>query len=388
MQVPAVPRERLVPIIVATAMLMENIDASVLATSLPAIAADLGASPIHLKLAVTSYLLALAIFIPASGWLADRFGARTIFRLAMFVFAVGSVGCAQSVDIATLVASRVVQGIGGAMMVPVGRLVVLRTVDRSDIVNALAWLTIPAMMGPIIGPPLGGFITETFHWRWIFWINIPIAVIGIVLATIYVPDVRGDKRTRFDAVGFFLVGPGLATFLTGATVAGLGLLPTSQVLALMVTGAVLLALYVRHALRVDAPIIDLRLLKRPAFRASVGGSFLFRIGVGATPFLLPLMLQAGFGYDPFSSGMTTFAASIGAVLMKAFASPILRRFGFKRVLVANGLFASCFIALPGLFTPATPWILMIGLLLSAGSSAPCSSPASTPSPMQTCPTRC
>ena len=210
MQVPAVPRERLVPIIVATAMLMENIDASVLATSLPAIAADLGASPIHLKLAVTSYLLALAIFIPASGWLADRFGARTVFRLAMFVFAVGSVGCAQSVDIATLVASRVVQGIGGAMMVPVGRLVVLRTVDRSDIVNALAWLTIPAHDRARSSARRSAASSPTrFHWRWIFWINIPIAVIGIVLATIYVPDVRGDERTRFDALGFFLVGPGL-----------------------------------------------------------------------------------------------------------------------------------------------------------------------------------
>ena len=362
----ALPPQRLVPLIVATALFMENLDSTVLATSLPAIATDLGENPIHLKLALTSYLLALAIFIPASGWLADRFGSRTIFRLAMGVFALGSIGCGFSSDIGTLVAARVVQGMGGAMMVPVGRLVVLRTVDRSQIVDALAWLTIPALIGPIMGPPVGGFITTYLNWRWIFWINIPVAVVGIVLASIHIPNIREEVRRRFDTLGFLLVGPGLAAFLTGATLAGLDLLPVSGVIGLMVGGFLLLVLYVRHALRAEHPLIDLRLLQMPTFRASVTGGFMFRVGVGATPFLLPLLLQAGFGYDAFRSGLTTFAAGIGSLVMKIVASPILRRFGFKRVLVINAVISAVFVAAPGLFGPNTPVILMIIVLVLGG----------------------
>lgn len=362
----ALPPERLVPLIVATALFMENLDSTVLATSLPAIAKDLGENPIHLKLALTSYLLALAIFIPASGWLADRFGARTIFRLAMGIFAAGSIGCGFSSDIASLVAARVLQGMGGAMMVPVGRLVVLRTIDRSQIVDALAWLTIPALIGPIMGPPVGGFITTYLNWRWIFWINIPVAAVGIVLATIHIPDIREEVRTRFDTIGFLLVGPGLAASLTGATLAGLGLLPGYGVAGLIIGGLLLLAIYVRHALKAEAPLIDLRLLRLPTFRASVTGGFLFRVGVGATPFLLPLLLQAGLGFDAFHSGLTTFAAGVGALVMKIVASPILRRFGFRKVLVINAVISSIFVAAPGLFGPNTPMVLMTALLVMGG----------------------
>lgn len=363
---PALPRERLVPLIVATAMFMENLDSTVLATSLPAIALDLGENPIHLKLAVTSYLLALAIFIPASGWVADRLGARLVFRIAIAVFAAGSIGCGFAHDMTGLIAGRVVQGIGGAMMVPVGRLVVLRSIDRSDLVNALAWLTVPGMLGPVLGPPLGGFITTYFHWRWIFWVNIPIAVLGIVLVTLFIPDVRGDERTRFDTLGFALVGPGLATFLTGATVAGLGLLPTAQVAVLIGVGAILLAGYTVHALRTETPIIDLRMFRLASIRASIASAFPFRVAVGAVPFLLPLMLQVAFGLDPFQSGLTTFMSSIGALLMKAFATPILRRWGFRRALTVNAVTAAVFIAMPGLFTPSWPWPLVMGLLLVGG----------------------
>nr|WP_245422023.1 DHA2 family efflux MFS transporter permease subunit [Alsobacter soli] len=354
------------PLIVATALFMENLDSTVLATSLPAIARDLGENPIHLKLALTSYLLALAIFIPASGWLADRFGARTVFRLAMGVFAAGSIGCGFSTDIGSLVAARVLQGMGGAMMVPVGRLVVLRTIDRSQIVDALAWLTIPALLGPILGPPVGGFITTYLNWRWIFWVNVPIAALGIVLATLHIPNVREEERRPFDMIGFVLVGPGLAAFLTGATLSGLGLIPASGVVGLIVGGFLLLVLYVRHALKAPAPLIDLRLLSLPTFRASITGGFLFRVGVGATPFLLPLLLQAGFGYDAFRSGLTTFAAGIGSMAMKLVASPILRRFGFRRVLVLNAVISSIFVAAPGLFGPSTPVVLMIAILVTGG----------------------
>ena len=186
------PLRILVPLIVACALFMENLDATVLSTALPAIARDLHQSPIQLKLALTSYLLTLAVFIPASGWVADRFGTRIVFRLAILIFALGSALCGFANSIGTLVAARAFQGIGGAMMVPVGRLVILRTIPRSEFVGALAWLTMPALLGPVMGPPVGGFITTYFHWRWIFWINLPIAVLGIVLATLFIPNVRGE----------------------------------------------------------------------------------------------------------------------------------------------------------------------------------------------------
>ncbi|MFZ4532058.1 MAG: DHA2 family efflux MFS transporter permease subunit [Alsobacter sp.] len=365
-RLPSLPHDRLVPLIVATALFMENLDATVLSTSLPAIAVDLGESPIHLKLALTSYLLALAIFIPASGWVADRFGARPVFCASMLVFAAGSIGCALSTGIGSLVVARVLQGMGGALMIPVGRLVVLRSVDRRDLVNALAWLTIPALMGPIMGPPVGGFITTYFDWRWIFWINVPIAAIGVALALAYIPDIRETERVRFDRVGFLLVGPGLAAFLTGATLAGLDLVPVWGIVALMVAGAALLCLYVVHALRVPDPLIDLRLLALPTFRASLAGGFVFRVGIGASPFLLPLLLQVGLGMNAFASGLTTFAAGVGAITMKLAAAPILRRFGFRRVLIVNAVLSAASVAAPALFGAGTPTLVMLAVLLVGG----------------------
>ncbi len=367
---PAAPLRvsRKVPLIVATALFMENIDASVLSTSLPEIARDLAANPIHLKLALTSYLLALAVFIPASGWAADRFGARLLFRLAIIVFAAGSISCGMADSLGGLVAARVLQGIGGAMMVPVGRLIVLRATPRAGLVGALAWLTVPALLGPVLGPPLGGFITTYFDWRWIFWINIPIAVLGLVLVTLYIPDVRAEEQRRFDALGFALLGPGLAATLTGATLAGLGLVPGAQVLALCIGGATLLALYVRHALRHPAPLLDLRLLALPTFRANVLGGTLFRVGAGALPFLLPLLFQLGFGLTPFQSGMMTFVSGVGAIIMKFAAQPILDRFGFRRVLLVNALVAALFILLPATFSPALPAWLMMAMLFAGGLS--------------------
>src|SRR5690606_29206240 len=205
----------LLPLIVACALFMENLDSTVLATSLPAIARDFGVSPIDLKLAMTSYLLTIAIFIPASGWVADRFGARSVFRLAITLFTLGSICRGLSSSIPEIVASRVLQGIGGAMMVPVGRLVILKSVSKAELVGALAWLTVPALIGPVVGPVVGGFITTYFDWRWIFWINVPIGVLGIVLATLFIPDIRGEERVRFDFLGFLLTSFGIAGFITG-----------------------------------------------------------------------------------------------------------------------------------------------------------------------------
>ena len=347
---------------------MENLDATVLATSLPAIAKDLAANPIHLKLALTTYLLAMAVFIPASGWMADRFGAKNVFRAAMVVFAAGSIACALSTGLWSLVGARILQGIGGAMMAPVGRLIVLRTIPKSEIIGAIAWLTVPALVGPVLGPPLGGFITTYFDWRWIFWINIPVALAGLALITRYIPDVREEGTREFDLTGFLLIGPGLSLFLTGATLMGLDIVSQATVWTLTLLGAALLAIYVRHAYRAPVPIIDLRLLKVPTYRAGVVGGFLFRLGLGAGPFLLPLLFQFGFGMTAFQSGMMTFATGVGAMFMKTQAATILRRWGFKRVLIVNALIASVFTAIPALYTDATPTLLITGLFLIGGLS--------------------
>ena len=352
--------------IIATALFMENMDGTVLATSLPAIARDLHQDPIILKLALTSYMLTLAVFIPASGWVADKFGARTVFCSAIGVFTLGSILCGAAWSLPTLIAARSFQGLGGAMMVPVGRLVLLRSVDKSEMVDALAYLTVPALLGPVIGPPLGGFITTYFHWRWIFWINVPIGAIGVLLSLRYIANIKELNVGKFDFVGFVLSGLGLLTFIFGLTVIGRGLLPEPLVIAFIVGGAILLALYVLHARREPDAILDLRLLKIPTFFAGVVGGFLFRIGIGALPFLLPLLLQIGFGLTPFQSGSLTFASAAGAMAMKFSASAVLRRFGFRLVLIAVGTLSAVFLASYGFITASTPTWLILAVLLAGG----------------------
>ncbi len=360
------PSALLTALIIATALFMENMDGTVLATSLPAIASDLHQDPIVLKLALTSYMLTLAVFIPASGWVADKLGARTVFCSAIVVFTFGSILCGASNSLGTLIAARTFQGLGGAMMVPVGRLVLLRSVEKSDMVNALAYLTVPALSGPVVGPPLGGFITTYFHWRWIFWINVPIGLLGLGLSLKYIHNIREFAVARFDFKGFLLSGIGLLSLIFGLTVIGRTLVPVPAVLALIFGGATLLALYVRHARREPEAILDLGLLKIPTFFAGVVGGFLFRIGIGAIPFLLPLLLQVGFGLTPFESGSLTFAAAAGAMLMKFSASAILKRFGFRPVLIYNGVISAAFLASYGLVTAGTPHGLLIAALLAGG----------------------
>jgi EmrB/QacA subfamily drug resistance transporter len=360
------PPHRLVPLIVAVALFMENMDSTVIATSLPAIAADLGTSPLALKLAMTSYLLSLAIFIPASGWTADRFGARNVFAGAIAVFILGSIGCAFANSLEGFVVARIVQGMGGAMMTPVGRLVVVRTIDKREFVNAMAWLTTPALIGPVIGPPLGGFITTYASWHWIFIINVPIGLAGIFLVARYIDPVREEHVEPFDGVGMVLAGLGVAGLAFGLSVAGLDLWPWWVVTALVAGGAVFMTAYVLHARRVKAPVLDFSLFRIPTFRASVIGGFLFRVGIGALPFLLPLMLQTGFGLNPFQSGLVTFAAAVGAIGMKFFAGPLIKRFGFRTILVSNALIAAMFLAACAFFTPATPMAVIVIVLLIGG----------------------
>ncbi len=345
---------------------MENLDSTVLSTSLPAIAASLHEDPISLKLALTSYLLSLAVFVPISGWVADKYGARTVFMAAIAVFTGGSMLCGQSHSLPEFVVFRMVQGLGGAMMVPVGRLVILRSVPKSELISSLAWLTIPALLGPVIGPPLGGFITTYFNWRWIFYVNVPIGALGLFLTWNFITNVMEAHTPPLDKLGFALSGIGLSAFVFGLAILGENTGSLTAGLALTAAGLAICALYVWHARRTENPVIDLRLLRIPTFRASVIGASFFRIGVGAVPFLLPLMLQLSFGLSPFRSGAITFAASAGALVMKATAAPIIRHFGFRNVLIANAFISSVFLAANGFFTAETAHAIIIALLLAGG----------------------
>jgi EmrB/QacA subfamily drug resistance transporter len=356
----------LIPLIVACALFMQNLDSTVIATALPQIARSIGTDPLSLSLAITSYLLSLAVFIPASGWFADRYGARTVFRGAILVFTLGSILCGLSNSLAELTASRILQGVGGAMMVPVGRLVVLRSIPKAELVRAMAYLSVPALLGPVLGPPVGGFLTTYASWRWIFLLNVPIGVIGAVLVSIFIENHKDPERPPFDLAGFGLSGLALACLMFGFEALGREGLPLPAVLSLLTVGALAGAAFLFHAGRHPRPAIDIYLFRIPTFALSVWGGALFRIGVGALPFLLPLMLQLGFGLTPFASGMLTFASALGALAMKTTAAPILRRLGFRTVLVGNALISAVFLFAYGGFGPATPHAVIFALLLLGG----------------------
>jgi len=345
---------------------MENMDSTVISTSLPAIARDIGENPLALKLALTSYLVSLAVFVPISGWVADRFGSRTVFAVAIATFMGGSLLCAASDTLSAFVGARFIQGVGGAMMVPVGRLVLMRAIPKSEYVAALNYLTIPALLGPVTGPALGGAITLYFHWRWIFLINVPISILGLFLVLRHIPNIRETTIPPFDLRGFVLSGFGLSVLMLGLSALGGHLMPSEVTAACIVIGALTLAAYVLHARRVEHPVIDLRLLKLPTFFHGVVVGSLFRIGLGATPFLLPLLLQIGFGLNPLQSGLLTCAAAVGAMFMKTLTVRILRRWGFRNVLTTNGIIASVMVATFALFSATTPHFVIFAVLLLSG----------------------
>jgi EmrB/QacA subfamily drug resistance transporter len=365
-QRPFMLAKRIVPLIVAVALFMENMDSTVIATSLPAIAAAIGTSPLALKLAVTSYLLSLAVFIPVSGWTADRFGARTVFRTAIAVFMLGSIGCALSPSLPLFVVARIIQGMGGAMMSPVARLILVRSTDKRELINAMIWVTFPALVGPLLGPPIGGFITTFFSWHWIFLINLPIGLAGIVLATLFIADVRAETPDPFDARGALLAGLGIGGLAFGGSLLGLNFLPPVIVGLLIAGGAVATYAYVRHARRTPAPVLDLALLKLPTLRAAVVGGFVFRSGIGAIPFLLPLLLQLGFKLTPFQSGLITLSSVVGAMGMKTVIPIILRQFGFRRALMINALISAALVAAYATFQPGVSFAWIIGMLIVGG----------------------
>lgn len=359
-------RTRLVPLIVACALFMENLDSTIIATALPAISHSLHENALRLSLAITAYLLSLAVFIPLSGWAADRHGARRVFRSAIIVFTLGSILCGVSQSMPGLVAARVLQGMGGAMMVPVGRLLLLREIPKHQLVAAMSWLTIPALMAPLFGPPLGGFIVTYASWRWIFFINVPIGVFGFLLVSRYIREAPMPRPPPLDLRGWLLVGSGLAATMFSFESMGKQVLPAAYVAALAGAGVTLLGLYVLHTRHRARPILDLRLLGLPTYGIALAGGSLFRMGTGAYTLLMPLMLQLGFGLTALSSGLITFASAAGALLMKTSAPRIVRRFGFRRLLVGNALVCSGFLLLCGLFRADTPHALIWVALLCMG----------------------
>lgn len=358
-------RYRTTALIIACALFMQNLDATVLATALPTMARGFGVRATEMGLALTAYLLALAVFIPASGSAADRFGARRVFQSAIALFVAGSVACGFASSMGFLIAARFVQGIGGAMMVPVGRLVMLRTVDKRDLVSATTWLTMPGLVGPILGPPVGGFLVTYLDWRWIFWINVPMGVLGVVLVHRFIPDVRASATAAFDRIGFLLSSLGLGSLLFGLELASR---PGHWRIALPLVafGLACAILYIRHARRTTRPILDLSLLRVPTFGLSMAAGTLSRITQGAQPFLLPMLMQLGFGLTAAKSGMVTVATAIGSFAMKGAARRILRRFGFRTSLIAIGLLAPAAYAVTGLFRPSWPYPAMFAVLLVCG----------------------
>ena len=353
----------LVALVVACALFMENMDSTVIATSLPMIAHDLSMDAITLKLGLTAYLVSLSVFIPVSGWMADRFGGRTIFCLAIATFMVSSMLCGMSHTFTFFVAARFLQGVGGAMMVPVGRIVLVKTVDREELVTALNYLTIPALLGPLIGPPLGGFITTYLNWRWIFFINVPISILGIFMALRYTENTREDERYPLDISGFILSALGLSTLMFGLSAITENMMSRAIPAACIVIGTAVTYVYVHFARRKKAPLLDLGLFNIKTFRAGVGGGSLFRVGIGSIALLLPLMLQLGFGLSPLQSGMLTCASAVGALFLKSIVKKVLHRYGFRSVLTWNALFSAVSVAVLALFTARTHhWVIFIVLV--------------------------
>ncbi|MFN9927985.1 MAG: MFS transporter [Phenylobacterium sp.] len=358
----ALRRGWLVPAIIGSALLMQTLNATVITNALPAMALAFDVEPLRLNVAITVYMLSMAIFLPLSGWIADRFGARRVFLASIVLYAAGSAACGLAQDLWQLIAFRFIQGMAGATLMPVGRLVLLRSTPKSELVGAFSVLTMPALLGPVLGPPLGGAIVTFADWRWIFFMNLPIAVIGLILAWRFVPDVKAEGRQRVDIPGILLSGLGLAALIFGFETLGRETLSPWLVAGLFGAGAISLLLYARHARVTPHAVIDLNVFRKPTFQASVVGGAFMRIAMGANPFLLAMLLQVAFGMSAFAAGMTTFISAAGALLMKTTAPPILRRFGFRSVLLVNAVIVGLSFMAYALFTPDWPhWAIMVVL---------------------------
>jgi len=355
----------LVPAIIGSALLMQTLNATVIANALPAMAHTFGVEPLRLNIAITIYLLSAAIFLPLSGWLADRFGARRVFMSSIVLYAVGSIACGLSHSLWELIGARFIQGAAGATLMPVGRLVLLRTTPKSQLVGALSVVTMPALLGPVFGPVLGGAIVTFADWRWIFFMNLPIAVSGLILVYRFVPEVRETDPPPVDVPGILLTGIGLAALIFGFESLGRHAVPPAMIAGLFGGGLTALAAYAWHARRTPHAAVDLKIFRKATFSASVIGGGFMRIAMGANPFLLAMLLQVAFGLSAFVAGTMTCISALGALLMKTAAPPILRRFGFRSVLLANAFIVAASFMAYALFRPDWPhWA--IALILGIG----------------------
>ncbi|GEL26230.1 MFS transporter [Pseudonocardia sulfidoxydans NBRC 16205] len=355
--------QRPLALLVAGAFFMEILDGTVIAPAAPHIADDLGVSAVDVNVAITGYLLTLAVLIPISGWLADRFGARRVFTAALVIFTLASAGCAMAPSLPVLTATRVLQGVGGAMMVPVGRLAVLRTTPKRDLVRAIAFLTWPALVAPVIAPALGGVLANYASWRWIFIVNVPLGIAALVLALRIVPDVRGPRRA-LDWRGFLLTAGGAAALVVGLESVGAG--RWGSAVTGLVLAAVLLTAAVRYLLRARRPLLDLRMLRVATYRLTAAGGSVYRMVITAIPFLLPLLFQLGFGWSAAQAGLVVIALFVGNVGIKPATTPLMRRFGIRTlVLFSIAASAACLVGM-ALLTDETPLPVVLALLLASG----------------------
>lgn len=351
-------------LLVAGAFFMEFLDGTVIATALPDMARDFVVTAVELNIGISAYLITLAVLIPASGWIADRFGARAIFTLALAIFTLASVFCGLSTEVHIFVAMRILQGVGGALMVPVGRLAVLRTTPKHQLIKAIATLTWPALVAPIIGPPLGGFITRYASWHWIFFINVPLGLAAIILSLRIIPDIRETERRSFDLSGFITTSVAMVSLVTAMERLGDRQPQIWPTLALAALGFSCLLYSIRHFRRAAAPMVRLDALQVPTFRVTMYGGSLFRASISAVPFLLPLLFQVGFGMDPFHSGLLVLAVFVGNLTIKPATTPLIRWLGFRRLLLINGALNVCSLLACALLTPQTPvWAIMLILYL-------------------------
>lgn len=360
-------RDRLVPIIVACPLFLQNLDTSVMATALPSIARSLDVEALHLNLAITSYLLSLAVFLPLSGWLAERFGAKRVFCCAIAFFSLGSALCGAATSLASLVVFRIIQGLGGAMMVPVGRLILLRSVPPSRIVAAMVWFTVPPTIGRMMGPLLGGAIVTWTSWRWIFLLNVPFGLLGIAMAMLFIDGAEeAHERRPFDAVGFALLALGLTGLIGGLETVGKAIVAGWLTGAVIAMGVLVIGLYHLRSRGRTHHIIDFGTLRYFTFRTSIIGGTPLRIAIGASPFLLPLMLQLGFGLSPLDSGLLTVATAVGSLATRTVMARAIRRFGFRSLLIGATTLTSLLYASYGLFRPGTPHVLMFCTMMLGG----------------------
>jgi EmrB/QacA subfamily drug resistance transporter len=361
---PGPAARRVLPWLVAVAFFMESLDTTILNTAVPAVSSALNVTPLSMKAVLASYTLSLAVFIPLSGWMADRFGTRRVFAAAIGLFTLGSLLCGVSRDIHLLVACRILQGCGGAMMVPVGRLTLVRTFAKSELVRAMSFVSIPALVAPMLGPIAGGLIVGYFHWSVIFFLNVPIGIAGLVLVNLHLPDYRAASVPPLDIVGGILFGSGIALLSYVLEIFGEHSLSAFEMSGLLALSGLLLSGYALHARGITWPLLELGLFRLRTFRAAVSGSFFTRLGIGGVPFLLPLLYQVGLGFTPIQSGLLIMPQAVAAMSMKAIMQPLLERVGYRGVLVANTLVLGLLLGGFATIGPGTPvWLILIQAFL-------------------------